>query len=81
MYATIIWNGIRICLVVYINTNVLNLFVWLYTIMGMVYTYQELIQIYGNERQIRKAVAAKKIFLISRGYYGDEPGISKDYIF
>jgi predicted transcriptional regulator of viral defense system len=49
--------------------------------MGMVYTYQELIQIYGNERQIRKAVAAKKIFLISRGYYGDEPGISKDYIF
>jgi hypothetical protein len=68
-------------LFVYNDTNILKLFVFMYTIILMVYTYQELKKIYGNERQIRKALAAKKFFLISRGYYGDEPGVTKDYIF
>ncbi len=47
----------------------------------MIYTYQELLKIYGNQRQVANAVKAGKFFLISRGIYSDEfHQITPEYI-
>jgi hypothetical protein len=46
----------------------------------MVFTYQELLQKYGNERQIRNALARKEIYLLSRGIYSEEPEKGKLYL-
>jgi hypothetical protein len=64
---------------VFNNTNNLISFVFSYTIALMVFTYQELLKKYGNERQIRNALTRQEIYLVGRGFYSDEPGRGKDY--
>lgn len=43
----------------------------------MVYTYQEAIEIYKNDFQLKKAIANKEIFQIEEGIYSKEKNVSE----
>jgi hypothetical protein len=62
------------------NTNKLKEFVSKYTIKMMIYSYADALKKFGNERQVRKAVREKKVFVIARGYYGDEYSFDYSYV-
>jgi hypothetical protein len=46
----------------------------------MIYTYEELVAKFGNQRKVKNAVANEELFQLARGYYSELPGISNDYV-
>lgn len=46
----------------------------------MIGTYQDFLSRYGNERQLRNALAKKQLFRIAHGFYSDEPGKTAAYV-
>jgi hypothetical protein len=46
----------------------------------MVFSYQELLKNYGNQRQVDQALSQGKIYRLGRGFYSDQPALSVEYV-